>query len=114
MSILSWKEVEVGWKGRNECNRLIGNIVGTVISGGWILCTCQKTAEEPRRALRLNQGLGGDRPTEQQQYLETHHQTPTMLVLAHILNLRLKEEKMGGKHDELTNTLGREKKVVTL
>lgn len=57
------EKVEVGWKGKNECNRLIGNIVGTVISGGWMWCTCQKTAEEPRRALRLNQGLGGNRPS---------------------------------------------------
>lgn len=49
----------VGYKGRNKKRRLT-NIVGTVISGGWVSCTSQKMAEEPRRTLKLNQGLGGD------------------------------------------------------
>lgn len=35
------------WKERNECSRLVRNIVGTVIFVSWMLYICQKIVKSP-------------------------------------------------------------------
>lgn len=76
-----------------------------------MLYTCQKVVEEPRRTSKFNQGLGGDGPRSSSGWRHIY-QTPKVSVLDPIHNLSLKMETMGGEHGELTNTLGKEMKMM--